>query len=315
MDRVNQLRQARLSPHVSFTEYIKLRSKSRGLIFVFEGRQCPAAYISWLQPLLRNCFDSGGQIIARGKKNVLLLRDLILKNPQTACDKNLYFVDRDYDVEPKKGSFADVWVTPGYSIENELINWGVIESFIRAYFDIADGEDHEALEFAKDKFQAVFETYIEKTQELNRVVYLCCTKRVDCYLGDSVLAYIQVNWGVGTIQRLYNSIDNLLEILKVESSDRRIISSALEEADDFCALDPLLDWRGKFHFSLVRSFLIYLGDARKAGPPPFKRASKLTADPSHPSLMGLLGSMSTRPACLTSFFEDFAKSSGAALAN
>ncbi|MFC7207507.1 DUF4435 domain-containing protein [Comamonas endophytica] len=152
MDRVDQLRAARSSPHVSFTEYLKLRAKSTGIFLIFEGKQCPTVYVGWLRQLLKKCTELGAQIIARGKKNVLSLRELILKNPETAKDNNLYFVDRDYDVEPKSGSLPDVYVTRGYAIENELIDWNIIENFIRAYFDIADYYDNEALEIAKKDF-------------------------------------------------------------------------------------------------------------------------------------------------------------------
>lgn len=315
MDRVEKMRAARNSPHVCFTEYIKLRAKSQGLVLVFEGKQCPTAYIGWLQQLFQGCYVVGGQIIARGKRNVLVLRDLILRNPQTGSDRNMYFVDKDYDLEPKLGSFPDVYVTRGYSVENELVLWSSLESFIRAYFDIADSEDQEALRFSGELYESTFSLYVEEARELHRVVYVCHRCGIDCFPGDSVFSYVHVDWVSGAVERSYQSQHELFELLRIDRNEWAKVAAALGVVDGFDELNPVKDWRGKFHFSFVRSFLTYLKQARMSGVDPFKRVAKLNADPTHPSLIGLLGSISARPPCLTMFVEQFSVTAGVALAN
>lgn len=301
MDRVDQLRQARSSPHVIYMEYMKLRSKSDGLFIIFEGKQCPTIYINWLRQLLVQCNKICGQIIARGKKNALALRDLINKNPLTANDKNLYFVDRDYDIEPKPDSFPDIYVTRGYAIENEVVGWSVVDSFIRAYFDIADCDDHESLELARVQFETGFTSYLQQTKDLHRIIYICRTKGIDCLPGDSALSFVKIDWITGVTQPAHNSIGAILSALKIETSKHPEIISALAEADGFMALNPVADWRGKFHFSIVRSFLNHLKQTRLDGTPPFKRSAKLNADPANPALIGLLGSVAPYPPCLAKF--------------
>lgn len=313
MDRVDQLRAARNSPHVTFTEYIKLRAKCKDLVLVFEGKQCPSVYVGWLQQVIRSCVYVGGQIIARSKRNVLALRDLILNNPQTAHDKNLYFVDRDYDVEPTPESLPDVYVTRGYSIENEVVSWAAVSSYMRAYFDVADSDDQEALFDTEKVFQTAFQAYLTESRELHRVVYICRTKGIDCYPGDSVFTYIQVDWTSGAVHRSYTGVEELFEILKVDIAARSGLAAFLAADDGFKDLDPVKDWRGKFHFSFLRGFLIYLRDARTGGSAPFKRRAKLTADPSHPSLMGLLGSLSACPETLALFVTGHIANTGAQL--
>jgi len=303
MDRVDQLRAARNSPHVTFAEYTKLRAKSDELILVFEGKQCPMAYIGWLQHRIVANSSLAGQIIARGKKNVLALRDIIKGNCQTSNDKNLYFVDKDYDSTPTASSFLDVYVTQGYSVENELIKWPILDSFMRAYFDIADGEDQEGLLSAKQNFESLFQSYINEAKQLHQIVYICRTKKITCYPGDSIFSFLHVDWLNGKVQRSYQTLDELFQLLKIKEVDFPAVVSEMQAEVSFHELEPRMDWRGKFHFSLIRGFLVYLKDARTTGSLPFKRAAKVNSDPSVPNLMGILASLCERPPCLASFFD------------
>lgn len=305
MERTDQLRAARNSPHVSFMEYVKLRSRCCGIVLVFEGRQCPSIYINWINQFLRET-RIGGQIIARGKKNVLLLRDLIQRNSSSRSDCNIYCVDRDYDSEPKQGTYSDVYVTRGYSIENEVIGWSVVESFIRAYFDIADSEDHDALAATGENFRQVFSSYIAESREFQRVIYICRTRSLNCLPGESAFSYLAVDWENATVRRTHASLDELLVALKINENDHAAIQQHLDSVEvDFASLDPALDWGGKFHLSFVKKFLTQLKEARISGRRPFKRASKVDSDPAHPGVMGTLGGFSPPPQCLTAFLRSF----------
>lgn len=282
-----------------------MRSRSAELFLIFEGRQCPSVYVKWITQQL-NGIQIGGQIIARGKKNVLLLRELIKRNAKTCTNKDLYFVDRDYDIEPKLGTFTDVYVTRGYSIENEVSSWAVIESFIRAYFDIADNADQEALTKAKEKFQGLFDLYLAQSRECQRVIFICRTKSFDCLPGDSVFDYLNVDWDNAVVRQTYSSIDQLLLALKIDEVSRNEVLRLLSGNDtNFDCLNPMLDWRGKFHFSFVKKFLTFLRDARTKGTHPFCRPSKVDSDPAHPGVIGALGSFSPAPECLVSFISSY----------
>lgn len=301
MERIDQLRNARNSPHVSFMEYLKMRSKSADVFLIFEGRQCPSLYMKWVTQQLK-CGKIGGQVIARGKKNVLALREIIQKNVNTCMNPDMYFVDKDYDDEPKLGTFSDVYVSRGYSIENEVSNWDVLEPFIRAYFDIADSSDQDALLAAKSSFHQIFASYIHQSKECQRVIFICRTRSLHCLPGESVFDYLNIDWSNANVRQTYSSIEALLSALKVEGKDRsEILTQLIINDASFDSLDPTRDWRGKFHFSFVKKFLIFLRDARSAGTLPFSRPSKVDADPSHPGVLGALGGFSPTPECLLVF--------------
>lgn len=302
MDRVDTLRAARSSAHVSMSEYIKLRARcGTGVVLVFEGKQCPAVYIGWLNALFRKCGAVAGQIIARGKRNVLLLRELILRNAASKGDQNFYFVDRDYDVEPKQGSLTDVYVTRGYSIENELANWSAVESLIRAHFDIADEGDNEAVGEIARWYASLFGVYTAASREMHKVVYVCRTSLIPCLPGDDAFDFISVDWERGVAAPRYQSLDDLFKILKIEQNQWETVKSKLVARREFDALDPLMDWRGKFHFSFLKAFLVAVREARSTGKGQFRRASKVPFDPSHPGLMAALSCFVQPPPCLERF--------------
>ena len=169
MDRVESLRTARTSPQVVFSEYLKLRTRHNGTVLIFEGRQCPAVYVGWVFALLAHA--QLAQIIARGKKNVLALRDLIRRNKTTADHQNIYFVDRDYDVSPAQETFSDVYVSRGYSIENETIDRSLIGRYIHAHFDIADADDAASVESAEAHFDKLLNEYLTASRATHHFIY------------------------------------------------------------------------------------------------------------------------------------------------
>jgi hypothetical protein len=211
---------------------------------------------------------------------------------------------RDYDKEPRLGTFKNVYVTRGYSIENEVSNWLVLERFVRAYFDIADSDDHEALTKAKNKFHQLFDEYIAQSHEFQRVIFICRTGSMQCLPGENVFDYLNIDWSNAIVRQTYTSLDMLLSALKIKAEDRhKVLQRLLLNDADFACLDPTLDWRGKFHFSFVKKFLTFLRDARTAGTQPFSRPSKVDSDPAHPGVIGALGSFSLAPDCFVAFLK------------
>lgn len=301
MERIDQLRSSRNSPHQIFGEYLKMRAKSADIFLIFEGKHCSSLYIKWVTQQLGSR-KIGGQVIARGKKNVLALREIIRKNVNTCGNPDIYFVDKDYDDQPRLGTFCDVYVSRGYSIENEVSSWDVLEPYIRAYFDLADSSDQEALLAAKRSFHQIFEAYINQSKECQRVIFICSTRSLYCLPGENIFKYLDIDWHNANVRQTYLSIDALLCALKIESKDRNeILTQLIEGEASFDTLDPTLDWRGKFHFSFVKKFLMYLRDARNAGTLPFSRPAKVDVDPSHPGVIGILGTFSPTPKCLLEF--------------
>jgi hypothetical protein len=298
MTRVEMLRAARGVAQVAFAEYLKIRA-SGAPILVFEGRQCPSFYIGKVVSILGT--DSVKQIIARGKRNVLELRDLIKRNLSTAKDVVVYFVDKDFDAAPTPGEFPDVYVTRGYSIENEYLKWGAVECFIRANFDIADASDEQALSELREFFELSLESYLRASTELHKTVYLCRTESIRCLPGDEITAFLRVDWMAQSVSAVYTSYDALFDLLSIGEADRSSITQKLPLPSQFEALEPVMDWRGKYHFHFLKLLLSHIAAARVKGARPFARGAKISVDPSHPSLLSSLSAHVGTPPCLVSF--------------
>lgn len=298
MTRVEMLRAARAGAHVALAEYLKIRST--GLpVLVFEGKQCPAFYINKILLLLGT--RDLRQVIARGKRNVLELRDLIRRNLATAKDVVLFFVDKDYDSQPASGEFEDVYVTPGYSIENECVRWSVVEAYIRANFDVADADDEAAVAEVKSMYESGWDTYVRESKELHKVVFVCRHASTRCLPGDDLGAYFRVDWAAGTVSTTFGSQDELLELLQIGAQDRPAVIAQLANALAFDSLDARREWRGKFHLGFVRSLLSHIAIRRIRGLAPFKRAARISVDPTHPSLLAMMSAYVQVPECLESF--------------
>lgn len=300
MTRLEMMRVARSAVQVAFSEYLKIRSIGVPVL-VFEGKQCPTFYIGRLQAILGEV--SVRQVIARGKRNVLELRDLIKRNISTTNDTVLYFVDRDFDATPKAGDYPDVYVTRGYSIENEYLKWSTIERFIRANFDIADSSDEQALVEMKAIYEQSLERYLSASGELHKTVYLCRTTSTRCLPGEDIAAFFRVDWTSMTVSAVYQNVDSLFSILAVEEPERAGLEVQLRSITPFENLEPVMEWRGKFHFSFLRLLLINIAAARVKGTHPFARAARIGVDPNHPSLLSALSVYVVTPPCLESFLK------------
>lgn len=292
------MRSARTKVHVIFTDY--LRTRRNGVpTLVFEGQQCPAYYISKIRSIAGSV--PLRQLIARGKRNVLELRNLIQRNSTTKQDKTLYFIDRDYDQSPEPGQFTDIYVTRGYSIENEVFEWSVIDAFIRSHFDIATSEDEDAIAETREIFENAKLNYINSTRFIQKTIFICRRKGFRITLGEDISEYFSLNWSnLSTTPRTADNSELMIQ-LAVEQEHHSLILELIEETCEFDDLDESMRWRGKYHFSFLRSFLTDLTSKRRRGEHPFTRASRVGIEPSHPSLFANLSINAITPACLENF--------------
>lgn len=300
MARVESLRAARQSPQVAFAEYLKVRSGD-GLspVLIFEGRQCPSFYVTKVMGLLG--LTQVRQIIARGKRNVLSLREIIVNSSTCSNDFVLYFVDKDFDGSPLNGDIADVYVTRGYSFENELLPWSVIESLLRANFDICDATDQSALELIEAAYDLLMNKYYSLSAVAHKLIFVCRREGVRCIAVDSIHDSVSVDWSVLGVSVKVPSLDEIARMHQVDASALEGIKTKVCLASEFEGLDPAMDWRGKYHFSVVKDFLSLVASARLSGDRPFSRAAKINIDPNHPSLLSLICAAVPTPGCLIDF--------------
>ena len=296
MTRVDMMRAARESVQVVFAEYLKIRD-SKAPTLVFEGKQCPTYYIQKIVSV------TGGrkvcQLIARGKKNVIDLRDLIKRNVSTHDDLVLFFVDKDFDINPNIANQPDIYITRGYSIENELVDWGVIEHFIRSHFDIADAADDAALGDIQAMFDEAQGHYLRASEELNKLVFVCRRSKFRCIPGEQISTFVTFKWNPPTANS-NATLDQMFNLLSIQEADGATVLEKLNDPD-FPKLEPVLDWRGKFHFGFLRQFLLHVATLRKTGSHPFSRAGAIAIDPAQSGLLGALSAVAPIPECLRSF--------------
>ena len=304
MDRIEKLRESRDAPQVVFVDYLKVRERAKSdIVLIFEGKECPVFYLSKINQILSGY--TFHQLIARGKKNVLNFRNLVQRNISTRDDKNLYFVDKDYDDIPASGESDDLYVTRGYSIENELINWNIIQSFIKANFDIADYDDMNAVLSIKDSFEKYINLYLSKSKEVHQVVYFCRKSNIECTPGGDIYSLLSFDFKNEIFSTQYLTIDDLLYKLKIDIKDHVKVKASYTSFQGFDELDEKLSWRGKYHYSFLRKFIIHLHFLRTQGESPFIRKSKITIDPNHPSLFGLISIFALPPNCLQLFLNNY----------
>lgn len=303
MTRVDNVRAARTSPHVIFSEYIKLRAKWKGLIVIFEGKHCPGVYVAWMSSAFPD--RDFQQIITRGKRYSLELRDLIKKNLETNADLNLYFVDRDFDRTPGPGDCDDVYVTRGYAIENEMLEPRVLGRYLRAYFDVNSPVDNDIVDCACQIYSSMFDLYIAKSKDLQRVIYVCHQAVINCYPGEDVGLFFDIDWSKASVKERCQTLEQWLDVLKVALPDKVNVLARVGIEESFEEFDPTSRWRGKLHFDFLKKYLVHLADARRRGSPPFNEAAKIVSDPSHPSLMVQLAGFTQPPECFVTFVRKY----------
>lgn len=298
MTRAEMMRQARSTVQVTFAEYLKNRAPDAQML-IFEGKNCPTFYIGKITLLLEG--QKIRQLVARGKKNVLELKELVERNNSTANDEVFYFVDRDFDVHPQPGEIDRVYVTRGYAIENECIDWDSIENFMRANFDIADSDDENALSILKSDFHMAIGHYRNATRSLNNMIFVCRRNSIRCLPGEDAGKFLEIDFNTHSVRERLSTLDDLALALQVPTEQKAVAISQMSVSRDFDNLDWRLQWRGKYHFDFLRRFLIWAATARISGTAPFKRAAKPVIDPAHPGLMGLLFACIPTPSCLVDF--------------
>jgi hypothetical protein len=301
---VDHLRNSRKNPLVPFTSYLAIRGSSNRVsnapVLVFEGMQCPQFYLAMLCKVYASIENQ--QIIAHGKETVLGVHKLIRTNPQTCNDDVLFFVDRDYDRSPEPGSFRDIYVTPGYSIENEIIDCNVVKTFIRANFNVDDCLDREALENIVNNFKRLWTSYCIASVDLHKLIFLCRRFEIPLQLPNKIDNILEIDIEQLEVRHLFDSIEALASFLNV---DDHKFNCALADAaliGEFNELDPATRWRGKYHLEIVKRYLGYLADNRRRGLPPFSRNSNIVLDPDHSGLLAALVGCRGPMQCLNHFF-------------
>jgi hypothetical protein len=287
------MRNARKIPHVALANYNIIRGKNPNqLICVFEGADDLPYYET---NFLRVASDvSFSPLIAKGKDQVLGLRELLSKRPSKDI-KLRYFVDRDYDNLKEHPEGDDIYCTEGYSIENHIISNDALRRLLISEYKCGIDTDHEALATTEAEYNNRLEIFIEIMKPVNRAIFYARKEsvRLAC-IEDKLSSYMHFDHD--EIRPTENDIFTLIgwpaEISKDNISQHDVM---------FSQLDPTLQWRGKFIYGFFIKMLKLLKDDRTSDAPRyFSKKAGMKFDPNG-ELIRSLTSMSTIPGSLTEF--------------
>ncbi|MHC2115976.1 DUF4435 domain-containing protein [Stenotrophomonas geniculata] len=156
MDLVNQMRQSRGSAASLKALLSTLRSKipDRAIV-ALEGKDDVPVFESWIGRSSES-FE-WEPFVSNGKRNSIALRNLLIRDT-TDLSRNVFFiVDHDYDGLGDSPAGQDIYVLPGYSIENFLATASGLDSVLKGTFGLHSKPDLRAL--AIDFFNRNFAIY------------------------------------------------------------------------------------------------------------------------------------------------------------
>ena len=244
----NRVREHRSSGAVLKIRISNIRSRNRmATIAIVEGAEDVGPYEIWLGRVQHKLAIEF--IPASGKSQVLDFRRR-LQDDRTELAVGVYmFVDRDFDGLRGQLEGDDIFCTERYSIENYLISEAILKSILTDEFRCTAETDHQG--DILNLFQQVLCQFNDSIKEANRRMF--CAQILGIHgsgVQKKISQYVEIT--LHDVRKLYDK----LELRKLVNLDRE---PDLYEFQDvhakFEALDPLLDYRGKF---LLAFFLVWL---------------------------------------------------------
>ena len=228
-------------------ELARIRSKEKCLfVLVLEGQDDLPVYEAWINridPSLR-----WEPIIAKGKKNSLLFREMMLRDQTGASVCTFFVIDHDYDGLREYVLDESIYVLPAYSIENFLTQPTVVESILKV--DLRLVGDLELRNSILEKYIVVQNGFMLVMRPLCERLF--AAKR--CDVGN-----IDIN--EECLRPLRVSID-AIEVNDIEAFERLVVCDgeidqlSLNSAREyFESLDLALWIRGKYLHKLLKKWV------------------------------------------------------------
>ncbi len=229
--------------------------------------------------------------VAKGKQQVLELREALKRNQTPHPEKRGYCIDHDFDGTKGAPSGPDLFVTPAYSIENLLVNQTSLTALLRNEFRCHDEHGPSDIERVGRLFEARLAEFFSVMRLANQMLHAARTQGItiaNCEKNFEKVIHI-------TLERVQAGmaqadIPNRMAQLVGWTSppDDTILGPS---ADAFAKLDPLLEWRGKFLFDFFRKFLARLKEDRGSKTPQYfsAKGSGIGFDPAGDMIANLAG--------------------------
>ncbi|MBD8826713.1 DUF4435 domain-containing protein [Pseudomonas sp. CFBP 13602] len=293
---LEKMRESRNTSQVALITYTTVRGKNpEKLICVFEGYED--------LPYYETVFNRVGNsrefipIIARGKDQVLALRQALLSN-HFLDNRVRFFIDHDFDGLKGHSSGQDIYVTEGYSIENHLADAGILSSLLNSEFKCCVDEDENSVKRVSALYDDFLKVFFEIMRPVNQAIFYARTHDVKLRnIEDRIGKYF-----LFTLDSIADKNSDYFSLIGWPTDIARDISS-VEEV--FSKMDPQMHWRGKFIFELFVKFLHHLKNDRTSDSPKFfSKKAGVNFDPNG-EIIRSLASLSTIPPSLSAFVAEF----------
>lgn len=254
---LNQLKKSLTAPAVLKAELAAVKSScNHARIFAYEGVNDKVIYSQWLskcQPDLEY-----EPFICRNKDQLLKLLSS-LRIDLTGMGENVYFfADRDFDDLKGNDPCSVIYMTEKYAVENYLVDKAVLNEILKIDFHCHGNS--EIRERALTLFETIYDSFLEKTYDVNFRIYLARKCNIRQLNNLSIRLDDLVNLRLNSIQNGKGDLDQMV-ILENEPSETQIA----EYKVSFDLLEPRDRYRGKFALQFFRKWLALLLADRKSG--------------------------------------------------
>lgn len=207
MSLINIMREKRVDPHVTFTDFLHTYSKKgKNLYCFFEAKDDEVYYFPIIQQNTKKNYTLE-TFTCNNKDGVLKVYQLIKDNKVYTKAKSGFFIDRDFDPVNKN---PEIFVTPFYSIENFYVRLDTVKHILYQQFRIPRKSDD--FKNCKKLYKKLQTKFHEKVINVNS--WLACYADVRNQRGSKIN---QLN--IDDKIKFSNSVASDLSEVKVEELD------------------------------------------------------------------------------------------------
>ena len=253
---VNRARQHRSSGAVLKIKVSNIRSRNHtAVIAIVEGVTDVGPYEVWTDRI--NDDLAIEFISASGKSQVLDFRRRMQGDHSGLAIGIYMFVDRDFDGLRGQPEGDDIFCTRAYSIENYFVSEAILRSILTDEFRCTAETDHR--DSIIELFKRVLYEFNDCMKQANRRIFCARLFGINGLgIQDKVSRYVNIS--PREVRKIYDEF----ELRKLIGLEREPSRKEIEDVDSqFEALDPPLDYRGKYLLGFFLNWLEKLSDERK----------------------------------------------------
>ncbi len=254
-DMLSQMRDAREEATPVFTDFVNYKNFHGSHVFCFYEGEDGYYYDPRVKEYLGT--DKFITLIAKNKKKVLRVMELIQRNEIYNNVRTMFFVDHDFDESQPLNK--DLFETEGYSIENYYVGEEVFLRILRTAFHINEGNpDQEKCIRLYRKTFAQFHKIMAAFNARVQFKHTISPDGIDCSFGNyNNNRLVQISLGSvvkkDEYEELLKDIDNRLD---ADAKKLKKIKNALEKEQN-----PFMVFRGKNELHCFQKFLQLLKEA------------------------------------------------------